>query len=694
MTEVMSTQTGFDHTVRRALCMAGDRSAMGVRQKGASLLTVDPKEEGEHFLEFWEIAVYLLSNKRPSDAVMKKLQSRNLKLKEYQRLDYETLQEIMGLAFSYIETVKKYDGSDEEQVRRIPYFEKDGRLYLTCISDKDRYSYAHLENGKVLFSPEETDQSGKATIPPELPVHQDRGTTSYIVGIPRSDLLEKAPLLTPGELFTRMRDHLFTYLDAGERDYELFVYYALYSWYFSKCSTTPYLRFIGDTGKGKSRFLKVISDLCFYPIRASGASSLSGIMRFKEKWMGTLLIDESDLKGDQSDPLVKYLNLGFEKDNLFLLTDKGDLSNIHIFDPFGPKLIAMRQSFRDNATEGRCLSFSPDETTREDIPPELPARYADEVAELRACIARFTLEHWNEVSEECMFSCAGMKIEGRVKQMARPLSVILVLFPNGRKLFAEYLNARQKEIKQMRAESYEGSMFNYVLSIARGDESMISDPKYGIYYFGGQVQAITSNMVAEGLKCSPRAVTNALKGIGMKPWQKAIKTTNGTKNHKALVVPNRKKWIEIMQRYYYDESGGEIPECPVCLRGPEYLARQSGITDIQSSADCLGSNGDMSGQIAEKTLVPPAMETTSVKEHIFTTFQEFAAYHGMSPDLPVHTYVPIPDEDQSELYCRCKGCTASTRVSPMYWIPDRPYNQICQKHMDEMKYLYEKENPL
>ena len=36
----------------------------------------------------------------------------------------------------------------------------------------------------------------------------------------------------------------------------------------------------------KSRFLKVISNLCFYPIRASGASSISGIMRFKERWMG------------------------------------------------------------------------------------------------------------------------------------------------------------------------------------------------------------------------------------------------------------------------------------------------------------------------------------------------------------------------------------------------------------------------
>jgi hypothetical protein len=177
---------------------------------------------------------------------------------------------------------------------------------------------------------------GMATVPPELPIHQDRGTTTYIVGLPRSDLLETSPLLSPDDMYARIRTHFYKYFDAPEVEYELFVYYALYSWYFSKCSTTPYLRLLGDTGKGKSRFLKVISDLCFYPIRASGSSSLSGIMRFKERWMGTLLIDESDLKGNQSDPLIKYLNLGFEKDNPFLLTDKNDVTKTQIFDPFGP----------------------------------------------------------------------------------------------------------------------------------------------------------------------------------------------------------------------------------------------------------------------------------------------------------------------------------------------------------------------
>jgi len=694
MTEVMTIHSPFTDVMRRALVMAGDRSFSKVKESGAYQFSNEPDEEGDITQEFWDIAVYLLSKRKPSDAVIKILQKRNKKLKEYQQLDYEALSEIKELAYSYIKTVKTFDSSDEEEIiRHIPFFEKDGKIYLTCISPDDRYSYAHLQDGKVVFSEEERDPFDIATRPPELPVHQDRGTTSYIVGIPRTDLLEKADLLSPGVLYTRIRDHLFRYLDAEEHDYELFVYYILYTWYYSKCSTTPYLRFLGDTGKGKSRFLKVISDLCFYPIRASGASSLSGIMRFKEKWMGTLLIDESDLKGDQSDPLIKYLNLGFEKDNYFILTNKNDLTQIHLFDPFGPKVIAMRQPFQDAATEGRCLSFSPDETTREDIPPELPSRYAQEVAEIRALIARFVLEHWALVSEECMLSCIGKGIEGRLKQMARPLSVILTLFPDGQERFLRYLNYRQQEIKRTRAESYEGMMFNYVLSLAIGDEDLISDPEFGKYYYEGRIQVITSKMITEGLKCSTRSVSRALGGIGMESKQKRVQTTHGTKNIRAMQIPTRRKWLEIMQRYYYDESGGTIPECPECLRGSEYQVLQAEITGIESFTGPNGCDAEKTCHPGD-VMVQPVHEATSPNRSEFPTFLEFAAFHGMSPDLPVHAYVPIPDEDRTELYCRCKGCTVSNRSSPMYWIPDRPYNQVCQKHLDEMKYLYEMENQL
>ena len=336
--------------------------------------------------------------------------------------------------------------------------------------------------------------------------------------------------------------------------------------------------------------------------------------------------------------------------------------------------------FADSATEGRCLSFSPDETTREDIPPELPSRYADEVAELRALIARFTLEHWSEVSEDCMLSCNGMGIEGRLKQMARPLSVILTLFPDGQERFLEYLNARQKEIRQTRAESYEGGMFNYALSLAQGEEDLMTDPEFGKYYHGGEIQVILPGMIAEGMRCSSRTVTRALGGIDMEVRQKRISTTKGTKNVRALFVPNRKKWLEIMQRYYFDESGGEIPECPECLRGPEYHSRQSGI-----------SNTGMSPDGTDNTILQTDKQLNESSRPALATLPEWLSYHGFDPELPVEKYATIPKESRIDLFCRCKMCTKPDRMLPLYWIPERPYNQICQIHYNEMKALCEKE---
>ena len=649
--------------------------------------------------------------------------------------DYDPDKKFKSSASSKKKSAFGEEEEEEEPKRHLPYFEKSGKLYLTCISVDDRYSYAHLEGNKVLFSPEETDIKGVLTVPPHLPIHQDRGEMIYIVGIPRSDILTNSPLLTPSQIYTRIRDHFYKYFDAPEIEYELFIYYCLYTWFFTKCGTTPYLRFLGDTGKGKSRFLKVIADLCFLTLKAAGSSSLSGLMRKKEQWMGTLLIDENDLKGDQCDPLVKYLNLGFEKDNFFLLTDKSDVSKCHVFDPFGPKIIAMRQPFRDNATEGRCLSFSPSETTREDIPPELPARYFDEVDELRALICRFTLEHWQDVSEESMLNCNGMGLEGRLKQMARPLSIVLSIFPDGEKRFKEYLLTRQKEIKQTRAESWEGGMFNYALQLATMEEDLMIDPEFGKYYYGGRIQAVIPKMISEALKVSPKSVTRALEGIGMevRPKRVTIAKKDGatSKTVRALFVSNKQKWREITQRYYFCEDGGtNIPECPSCLKGPEFNTIQTGISTTQPDSlpvpstsvtsvtsvtedPITRSNSDQTvtdvthvtdykdtpspQQVTEdsrsESLPVPSTSVTSVTSVTedddnsdATPLKEWLSYQGIPHDVTPKKYVQIPASRRNGQYCICHcGDPAD------YWIPGILYKQICSRHLDEFKDRYAKE---
>ncbi|WP_319578889.1 hypothetical protein [uncultured Methanospirillum sp.] len=732
MSEVASKPPMFTDLALDALRMAKGRSLAKVKESGAYLIKRVPDKKGDLFSEFWDIAVYSLIKQKKSEDVISLLSTRNKQLGPDLELSYGKLQEIKELAYSFITVSKRDDppekSEEEEQQRHLPFFEKDRKLFLTCITPNETFQYAHLEGNNVVFSNQELDPKGVISTPPELPVHQDRGTTVFVVGLPKTDLLTKAREVSPDELFSRMKNHFYKYTDAPEVDYEVFVYFCLYSWFYSKCGTAPYLRFLGDTGKGKSRFLKVTSDLCFYPIKASGSSSLSGIMRFKERWMGTLLIDESDLKGDQADPLIKYLNLGFERDNFFILTDKNDVGKSHIFDPFGPKIIAMRQPFRDVATEGRCLSFSPNETARDDIPSELPTAYYNEVEDLRVLIARFTLNHWHDVDESCMISCVGMDIEPRLKQMARPLSIILKLFPDGEERFKNYLNVRQKEIKQTRAESWEGGMFNYALQLALGEEDLMIDPEFGRYYNEGKIQCVLPKMIAESLKISPKAVTRALEGIGMEVRQRRVtvcsKSGTSSKKVRPLTVPNKQKWKEMTQRYYLIDTEGNLPPCPDCLRGPEYNTRQNDLSDTDAAVQSSSSesnNGLPSDQ--NGTHVPDVPHTGDTRQsfhdsrkgedqedsdHSGTlvpvvphtgdrppTYQKWITYHGLPKDTIPSDFSQI--QNTSELHgqkCHCKGCLDPERSNPIFWntkLPEYARSRICLVHYNEMMALWKAE---
>jgi len=149
-----------------------------------------------------------------------------------------------------------------------------------------------------------------------------------------------------------------------------------------------------------------------------------------------------------------------------------------------------------------------------------------------------------------------------------------------------------------------------------------------------------------------------------------------------------------MQRYYFDEFGGEIPQCPECLKGPEYDTCQSGIFDIESYSDSVDLIDGISrlskpsaGSVVEDI---PAESITPVKSD-FTSFQEFVTHHGLNPELTVDEYTLIPKENRDDIFCRCKGCGDPDRSTPVFWIPGRPYNQVCQKHYDEMKNLSDKE---
>ena len=188
------------------------------------------------------------------------------------------------------------------------------------------------------------------------------------------------------ELVASIRGFIHRYADFTEAFEEAATYYALLTWVYDAFNELPYLRLKGDFGSGKTRCLQTIGSLCYKPMFASGASTVSPLFRIIDAFRGTLIIDESDFRfSDERAEIVKILNNGNAKGFPVLRSEAtpGREFNPKAFDVYGPKIIATRRSFDDRALESRCITeemvgLPP----RLDIPLSLPDAFHSE-AELR-----------------------------------------------------------------------------------------------------------------------------------------------------------------------------------------------------------------------------------------------------------------------------------------------------------------------
>jgi len=335
-----------------------------------------------------------------------------------------TLDDIKALAVP-LEEVPEEEKKENEVYCAYAYYNR--KLYLEIRQFDGTYAFAYLKNNEVGLVPEIV--AGDITLRPRpLPVSE--GRTLDFVGMPDENITA-AQLLSPGELYKEIEAHFCKYVDLPDLDLELCIYYCVFTWFYRKVNTLGYLRYLADTGKGKTRIQKVTGDLCFYPMYASGASSFSGMARQQDKWRGTLVIDESDTQGDKEAQFTKYLNLGFERGKLYVLSDKLNPKRQEFFEPFSPKILAMREPFSDPATEGRVFSVSPHETTNPSIPIILLSNYGQEVQHLRNKLARFAQEHWTRIDGEKLVDFHSLGIEARLQQLAMPMSIIFQLWPEG-----------------------------------------------------------------------------------------------------------------------------------------------------------------------------------------------------------------------------------------------------------------------
>jgi hypothetical protein len=229
-------------------------------------------------------------------------------------------------------------------------------------------------------------------------------------------------------LLKEIQTFIHQYVDVSPLFEKIATYYVLFSWvYDGGFNELPYLRLRGDPGSGKTRFLLIVGSLCYKPMFASGASTVSPLFRIIDIFRGTLIIDEGDFRlSTEHSEVIKILNNGNARGFPVLRTETTPKRE---FDPrafavFGPKLVATRGFFQDRALESRCLTEEMGQhRLRNDVPINLPSTYKEEALHIRnkLLLFRFRNLHKREATE----SLVDRSIEPRLNQIFVPLLSII-----------------------------------------------------------------------------------------------------------------------------------------------------------------------------------------------------------------------------------------------------------------------------
>lgn len=228
-------------------------------------------------------------------------------------------------------------------------------------------------------------------------------------------------------LVAEVQAFIHIYVDLAPVFETLAAYYVLLTWIYDGFNELPYLRVRGEPGSGKTRFLQTVGSLCYKPIFASGASTVSPIFRILDIVQGTLVMDESDFRmSDEKAELVKILNNGNARGFPVL---RSELVDRREYDPraytvFGPKIVATRGFFDDRALESRFLTEDMGRgRMRSGIPVTLPPEAERDALALRNKLLLFRFRnHGRRLLREDAFDPS---LEPRLNQVFGPMLTLI-----------------------------------------------------------------------------------------------------------------------------------------------------------------------------------------------------------------------------------------------------------------------------
>ena len=301
---------------------------------------------------------------------------------------------------------------------------------------------------------------------------------------PENNLVKNEVVLFPSQpeeygseenLLEQVQSFIHRYVDVSPLFEKIASYYVLFSWVYDGFNELPYLRLRGDPGSGKTRFLLTVGSLCYKPIFASGASTVSPLFRIIDAFRGTLIIDEGDFRlSDERAEIVKILNNGNARGFPVL---RSEVTPSREFNPtaytvFGPKLVATRGFFQDRALESRCLTEQMgQQRLRRDVPINLPACHKEEARTLRNKLLLFRFHNYHKriPTEELV----DRSIEPRLNQVFAPL-LSIIEDTKAREDLRELARKYHREMITDRSADMEAQVLEIIKDLLASGESRLS----------------------------------------------------------------------------------------------------------------------------------------------------------------------------------------------------------------------------
>src|ERR1035437_2126932 len=276
--------------------------------------------------------------------------------------------------------------------------------------------------------------------------------------------------------YLEIKDFISEFVELPESFKVISSIYVLLSWVYDQFETLPYIRVIGDYGTGKSHFMKTMTYLCYKAMLCSTVSNAT-IYRTLNETRGTLALDEANFKSSEMySEIIKVLNSGHVSGTpvakMKPIGKTGDYET-DVFDVFGPKIIASRERFSDEALESRCLTqvLLPKDDLK--VSSHFPKDFERRATSVRNDLLAFRLNALPYITVD-EATLAGLKFP-RLRQGA--LSITSLAFMIGSDVHGEvikFLSDYERELQLVRKSDTKADVINCILELVGFDQGLVA----------------------------------------------------------------------------------------------------------------------------------------------------------------------------------------------------------------------------